>query len=43
MWQRNAGLGSLIAVMIPYTLVSSAVWLVLPAVWLALGIPLGPS
>lgn len=43
MWQPKAGLGNLIAVMLPYTIVFSIVWIALLLGWLALGLPLGPS
>jgi aminobenzoyl-glutamate transport protein len=43
MCQPKAGLGSLIAVMLPYSIVFSAVWIALLLVWLALGLPLGPA
>ncbi|MEM7411628.1 MAG: AbgT family transporter [Myxococcota bacterium] len=39
----SAGIGTLVALMIPYALAFGLVWSVLLAVWVALGIPLGPE
>jgi len=39
----KAGIGTLIAMMLPYTLVFAAVWSVLLLVWMGLGLPLGPG
>ncbi len=40
---KSAGLGTIIALMIPYTLVVLVAWLILFVIWFALGIPLGPG
>lgn len=40
---KSAGLGTIIALMIPYTVVVLVVWLILFVVWFVLGIPLGPG
>jgi aminobenzoyl-glutamate transport protein len=40
---KNAGMGTLIAMMLPYTLVFAIVWNMLLVGWLLLGIPLGPA
>jgi aminobenzoyl-glutamate transport protein len=40
---KSAGLGTIIALMIPYTIVILIAWLILFIVWFALGIPLGPG
>ncbi|MGB4869463.1 MAG: AbgT family transporter [Candidatus Promineifilaceae bacterium] len=42
-YQKDAGIGTVIALMLPYTLVISIVWILLFVVWFALGIPLGPG
>ncbi|PDV98658.1 AbgT family transporter [Candidatus Chloroploca asiatica] len=42
-YQKDAGLGTVIALMIPYTLVIAIVWILLFVVWFLLGIPLGPG
>lgn len=39
----KAGIGTVVATMLPYTVVFLAVWMVLLAVWLALEIPIGPG
>ncbi len=40
---KGSGMGTLIAMMLPYTLVFTLVWTSLLVVWLLLGIPLGPG
>jgi aminobenzoyl-glutamate transport protein len=40
---KSAGLGTIIALMIPYTIVVLVAWLILFIVWFVLGIPLGPG
>lgn len=40
---KNAGMGTLIAMMLPYTMVFAIIWSILLIVWFMLGIPLGPS
>ena len=42
-YKKDAGLGTVISLMIPYTLVITVVWTILFAVWFALGLPLGPG
>jgi aminobenzoyl-glutamate transport protein len=42
-YQKDAGIGTLIALMVPYTVILLGVWIVLYIVWFALGIPLGPA
>lgn len=42
-YDRSAGMGTLIATMLPYTLVFLAVWTVLFVVWIAFDLPLGPG
>jgi aminobenzoyl-glutamate transport protein len=39
----KTGIGTVIATMLPYTLAFLAVWILLLAAWLALGLPLGPG
>ncbi|MGR9092327.1 MAG: AbgT family transporter [Gammaproteobacteria bacterium] len=38
-----AGLGTVVALMLPYAAVFAIVWIALLLLWLALGIPLGPG
>jgi aminobenzoyl-glutamate transport protein len=40
---KSAGLGTIIALMIPYTFVVLIAWLILFVIWYLLGIPLGPG
>jgi aminobenzoyl-glutamate transport protein len=40
---KNAGIGSLVALMLPYALVFGAVWTLLLISWIATGLPLGPE
>ncbi len=42
-WDPKAGIGTVIATMLPYTLVFLTVWILLLVVWLLLGIPVGPG
>ena len=40
---KSAGLGTIIALMIPYTVFVLVAWIILFVVWFVLGIPLGPG
>lgn len=40
---KSAGLGTIIALMIPYTIYVLVAWIILFVVWFVLGIPLGPG
>jgi len=40
---KHAGLGTLIALMLPYCLVFAVAWSILLVVWIQLGLPLGPD
>ena len=42
-YQRDAGIGTVIALMIPYTLVLTVAWTLFFIAWYALGIPVGPG
>ena len=42
-YQRDAGIGTVIALMIPYTLVLTVAWTLFFVAWYALGIPVGPG
>ena len=42
-YMKHAGMGTLIAIMLPYTLIFSIVWSALLVGWLLLNIPLGPA
>lgn len=42
-YRKNAGIGDLIALMLPYSVIFAFVWILFLLGWVALGIPLGPS
>jgi aminobenzoyl-glutamate transport protein len=42
-YDKNAGIGTVIATMLPYTFAFFIVWTILLVVWLLLGLPLGPG
>ena len=42
-WDRESGLGTLISAMLPYSVVFLLGWLLMFAVWVVLGLPLGPG
>ncbi|MCZ7552768.1 MAG: p-aminobenzoyl-glutamate transporter [Anaerolineae bacterium UTCFX2] len=42
-YQKNAGIGTIVALMLPYSVIILIVWTVLFIVWFLLGIPLGPG
>jgi aminobenzoyl-glutamate transport protein len=42
-YEPRAGLGTLIALMVPYSVAFLAAWLLLTVAWIALGLPVGPG
>ncbi|MCP5105048.1 MAG: AbgT family transporter [bacterium] len=42
-YDRKAGIGSVIALMLPYTFVFFILWTIMLVVWMLLGIPVGPG
>jgi aminobenzoyl-glutamate transport protein len=42
-YEPKAGIGTIIAAMVPYSIAFLIVWILLLVVWLTLGIPLGPD
>ena len=42
-YEKDAGIGTIIALMIPYTVIVLVMWLIFFAAWYLLGIPLGPG
>lgn len=42
-YQKDAGLGTIISLMIPYTVIVLIAWIIFFAIWFVLGIPLGPG
>ncbi len=42
-YQKDAGIGTIIALMIPYTVIIAVAWIILFIIWFVLNIPLGPG
>ena len=42
-YQKNAGVGSLVALMLPVAMIVLVAWLIFFILWFVLGIPLGPG
>lgn len=42
-YDRKAGMGTLMAILMPYTLSYALTWIVLFSIWFLLGIPMGPG
>jgi len=42
-YDRNIGIGSLVSVMLPYSIAFALLWTTLLVIWLVLGLPLGPG
>lgn len=42
-YDEKAGIGTIIATMVPYSIVFFVIWVILLVAWLLLGIPLGPD
>jgi len=42
-YDSEAGIGTIIAAMVPYSIAFLIVWIILLVIWLTLGIPLGPD
>ena len=42
-YQKDAGLGTIVALMLPYALIMAVAWIIFFIVWFLLGIPLGPG
>jgi aminobenzoyl-glutamate transport protein len=40
---KDTGLGTIVSLMIPYTLIVLVIWIIFFVIWYALGIPLGPG
>jgi aminobenzoyl-glutamate transport protein len=41
-WQKDAGVGTVVAMMLPYAIATFVAWTILFFVWFKLGIPFGP-
>ena len=42
-YDKNAGIGTIISLMLPYTFIVLVVWIIFFVLWFLLGIPLGPG
>ena len=42
-YQKESGIGTIIALMLPYVVIIAAAWILLFIVWFVLGVPLGPG
>jgi aminobenzoyl-glutamate transport protein len=42
-YQKDAGIGTIVSLMLPYTVVLTVLWTLLLVVWALLGLPLGPA
>ena len=42
-YKKDAGIGTIIALMIPYTIIVLVAWLIFFVAWYLIGIPLGPG
>jgi aminobenzoyl-glutamate transport protein len=42
-YEKSAGVGTIVALMLPYTVVTSVVWILLFFAWYLLGLPFGPG
>jgi aminobenzoyl-glutamate transport protein len=42
-YDKKAGIGTIIATMLPYTIIFLGAWLILLIIWILLGIPIGPG
>ena len=42
-YKKEAGLGTIISLMLPYTIITLVAWLIFFVVWYLLGIPMGPG
>jgi aminobenzoyl-glutamate transport protein len=42
-YQKDAGIGTIVALMLPYTVVLLVLWTLMLVIWYSLGIPLGPA
>ncbi len=42
-YRKNAGFGTLIALMLPYTVIFGIIWIAMLIIWMSIGFPLGPG
>jgi aminobenzoyl-glutamate transport protein len=42
-YDKNAGIGTIIATMLPYSITFLIMWSILLVIWVSFGIPIGPG
>jgi aminobenzoyl-glutamate transport protein len=42
-YEKNAGIGTIIATMLPYSFFFLLMWSILLVIWITLGLPIGPG
>ncbi len=42
-YDKNIGIGSLVSIMMPYSMVMLVTWIIFMVVWITLGVPIGPG
>ncbi len=42
-YKKDAGVGTIISIMLPYAVIMLVAWMLLFALWFLLGVPLGPG
>ncbi len=42
-YDKNSGIGSVIAMMLPYSMIFTILWLIFLIIWMLIGIPVGPG
>jgi aminobenzoyl-glutamate transport protein len=42
-YKKDAGIGTLVATMLPYSMAFMLAWIIFLGIWMALGLPLGPG
>jgi len=42
-YKKGAGVGTVVSLMIPYTIIVAVAWILFFVVWYLIGIPLGPG
>ena len=42
-YQKNAGIGTIISLMLPFVIVLLIAWIILFAIWFLVNVPLGPG
>ena len=42
-YDKKAGIGTIIATMLPYTIIFLIIWAILLSIWILFGLPVGPD